>query len=471
MSMPVVRTRFAPSPTGAMHLGNVRAALFSALLAWQCGGRFLLRFEDSDAARSSTAAERSLLEGLRWLGLRWDEGPGQERPEGGARQSERGGVYDALYRRLREGGHAYPCFCSEATLERNRRAQRAAGRAPRYPGTCAGIDPAEAQRRLAAGEPASLRFRVAPARELAFADMVRGEQRFLTDDIGDFVIRRADGTPAFLFCNAVDDALMGVSHVLRGEDHVANTPRQLLLLEALGLEAPYYGHLPLILGDDGAPLSKRNGSRSLVELEEAGYLPTAILNYLFRLGHHTTSEELLSLSGMTEAFSVERLSRAPARFDAGQLAHWQRQAVARVDVGVLEAWLAGDDRVPADARMAFLELVRPNVSFPEDVQEWAGRLFGEPFVESPQVLREAGPEFFDAATAALDAVGSDWPALTAALRERTGCKGKALFLPLRVALTGVTSGPALGEALALMGSGRARQRLEAAARVAASGNA
>ncbi len=446
-----------------MHPGNVRTALFNALLAWHHGGRFLVRIEDTDAGRSDRDAERALLDGLRWLGLDWDEGPDCAEPRGGARQSERGEVYADWYRRLLDAGHAYPCFCSAETLERNRQAQRAAGRPPRYPGTCAGIDPAEAARRVAAGESAVLRLRVPAQRRIAFTDLVRGEQAVDAAELGDFVIQRADGTPAFLFCNAVDDALMGVTHVLRGDDHLANTPRQLLVLEALGLTPPRYGHLPLILGDDGAPLSKRNGSRSLEALREDGFLPAALTNYLYRLGHSSRDDTLMDVAGMARVFDIARLGHAPARFDPVQLGHWQDEAVAAAPVRTLAAWLDADAPVPAAQREAFVELVRPNVRFPGEVREWAERLFGAVPEGDAAVLHEAGAAFFETAAGVYDEAGPDWRAFTTALRERTGRGGRRLFMPLRVALTGRGDGPALAEAARLMGPERVARRLRAAA--------
>ena len=268
-----------------MHLGNARTALFNFLLAKATGGRFVLRVEDTDVERGDDSFLATQLDDLRWLGLDWDAGPGREDARGPYRQSARGELYDAHYARLVESGVAYPCYCSPAELEVSRRTQLAAGRPPRYEGTCRDLDEAGRARHAAAGRRPSLRFRVPVGQRVAFDDLVRGRQEFATDDIGDFVIRRADGVPVFFFCNALDDALMAITHVLRGEDHVANTPRQLLLLEALGLPAPAYGHLPLLLGADGAPLSKRRGSASVGDLRDAGYLPEAVSNYLLRLGH------------------------------------------------------------------------------------------------------------------------------------------------------------------------------------------
>ncbi|HLJ37839.1 MAG TPA: glutamate--tRNA ligase, partial [Steroidobacteraceae bacterium] len=273
MSPPV--TRFAPSPTGELHLGNVRTALFNLLLARHGGGRFLLRIEDTDAQRSLEAHTQSLLEELRWLGIEWDAGPDREDALGPYRQSQRTAHYAAYFAQLEKRGAVYSCFCTPLELEASRRAQLAAGRPPRYAGTCRELSAAERARRAAQGVAPTLRFRVPAGVQVTFEDLVHGPQSFATDDIGDFVVRRADGSAAFFFSNAVDDAAMGVTLVLRGEDHLANTPRQLLLLEALGLAPPAYGHLALLLGADGAPLSKRHGAASVREFRERGFLPQA----------------------------------------------------------------------------------------------------------------------------------------------------------------------------------------------------
>ncbi|MFI4922010.1 MAG: glutamate--tRNA ligase, partial [Gammaproteobacteria bacterium] len=260
------RTRFAPSPTGHLHVGNARTALFCALLAARDSGAFILRIEDTDAARSHGDFETALREDLNWLGLHWQEGPDMGGPKGPYRQSERGESYAEHMQKLADRGLVYPCFCSAKELEMARKVQLAAGQPPRYAGTCAKLITAEIEARLAKGLKPALRFRVPETGETVFQDLVRGRQVFAHRDIGDFIIRRADGSPAFFFSNALDDALMGVTHVLRGEDHLANTPRQLLLLQALGLPAPSYAHLSLIVGQGGAPLSKREGGGSLKEL-------------------------------------------------------------------------------------------------------------------------------------------------------------------------------------------------------------
>jgi len=263
MSTTAVVTRFAPSPTGELHLGNARTALFSFLLARRHGGRFLLRIEDTDLGRSLEAHTAALVEDLRWLGLDWDAGPGGGAPPESWRQSARQSIYAARLEQLARAGHAYPCYCTPAELEASRRAQLAAGRPPRYAGTCRELTPAAQAERSAAGRRPAWRFRVPGGRRVQFDDLVYGAQYASGDDIGDFILQREDGGAAFFFCNAIDDALMQVTHVLRGEDHLANTPRQLLILEALGLPAPRYGHVALLTGADGVPLSKRHGATSV----------------------------------------------------------------------------------------------------------------------------------------------------------------------------------------------------------------
>lgn len=462
------RTRFAPSPTGLLHIGNLRTALFNALLARRDAGDFVLRIEDTDAERSRAEHVHQLCDDLRWLGLDWQEGPGVEGPCGPYAQSARQAVYDAYFAQLEAADRAYPCFCTQEELERARQAQRAAGKAPRYPGTCAHLTQAERQARLERGLRPTLRFRVPGGRTVTFDDCVRGPQRFATDDLGDFIIRRADGTPAFFFSNAVDDALMGITHVLRGEDHLTNTPRQLLLLEALGLAAPAYGHISMITGADDAPLSKRNGSRAVRELREAGFLPEAVVNHLARLGHVYDDHHLLDLNTLAESFALERLGRAPARFDPEQLQHWQREAVHALSAERMATWMraAAGDALPPDREAAFVATVRDNVQFPEDVRQWCAILLGdarEPDEAGRAWLREAGPAFFHAAAEA----HGDWQAVTAAVKAATGRKGKSLFMPLRVALTGLVHGPELPAVHALLGEEEARRRFRRAAEQAA----
>ena len=462
-----IKTRFAPSPTGYLHLGNVRTALFNALLARAHGGRFLLRIEDTDPERSRPDYTAALLEDLRWLGLYWDEGPEADGGAGPYAQSERSALYADYYQRLEAADQAYPCFCSSAELALSRKAQLAAGRPPRYAGVCAHLSTDQRRERLARGVSPTLRFRVPIDQTVVFDDLVRGPQRFASHDLGDFIIRRADGTPQFFFANAVDDALMGVTHLLRGEDHLTNTPRQLLLLQALGLPTPHYGHLALIVGTDGGPLSKRAGDLSVCTLRTTGYLPEAIVNYLARLGHTYPDAGWLEPAQLAGEFALAQLGRAPACYDPAQLGYWQGEAVRHVSDATLWAWMGATVQaiVPLAHWQAFVGTVRPNLRFPEDAVFWAQCCFGSeepvPDAESQALIAAAGPVFFRHALAAYDQQGAVWSPLLEALKQRTGLKGKALFLPLRAALTGVGHGPELARLLALLPPETVRRRLRA----------
>jgi nondiscriminating glutamyl-tRNA synthetase len=464
-----VKTRFAPSPTGLLHLGNARTALFNALFARHAGGIFLLRIEDTDAARSRAEHVAGIVDDLRWLGLEWQEGFDAGGAHGPYRQSERLEIYRQAFNALERSRTVYPCFCSEEVLEQTRRTQLAAGLPPRYPGTCRALSPTEVERRFAGGGRAAWRFRVPDRGGVEFEDLVYGAQRASTADLGDFVIRRADGTFAFLFTNAVDDARMEVTHVLRGEDHLSNTPRQVLLLEALGSPPPRYGHLPLIVGADGAPLAKRHGSAAVNDLRRRGYLPGAVLNYLARLGHSFEDPGWMELEDLAAAFSVERLGRAAARFDPDQLRSWQTQAVARLGAEAFWSWAGEEarDLVPQDSAQAFVDVVRENAVFPDDVAMWAQVIFGDAVVTDPRALeqvRTAGPRFFAAASSELQRVGTDLKALAHGVRQATGVQGRSLFQPLRAALTGRVEGPELARLLPLMGKERALRRLDRAVR-------
>lgn len=462
----MIKTRFAPSPTGYLHLGNVRTALFNALLARRWNGRFVLRIEDTDQERSRPEYVAALLEDLRWLRLAWQEGPIAGGPCAPYAQSERAAIYAEYYQRLEALGQVYPCFCTPAELALSRKRQRAAGRPPRYAGTCARLSAAERQGRRERGVQPTLRFRTPVGRVIEFTDLVRGPQHFASDDIGDFIIRRADGTPQFFFANAVDDALMGITQVLRGEDHLTNTPRQLLLLSALGLPAPEYGHLALIVGMDGGPLSKREGDLSLRELRAAGYLPEALLNYLARLGHRYEQDGWMEPEELAAGFAPEHLGRAPARYDEAQLLHWQAEAVRSASPERLWAWMgaAVHERVSPVHREEFIATIRPNIRFPADAAFWAKRLFDPELTlseDSRAVILQAGPEFFTHALAAYGEYGAAYQPLVDHLKRRTGLKGKNLFMPLRAALTGETHGPELARILALLPPDSARRRLQA----------
>ncbi len=457
-------TRFAPSPTGDVHLGSARTALFNLLLARRSGGRFLLRIEDTDTERSREDYRERQLEDLRWLGLEWDAGPGREDERGPYRQSQRAPLYERYFGELAAVGAVYPCFCSALELEVSRKSQLAAGRPPRYAGTCRDLSPAQEASRRAQGITPALRFRVPPGERVEFLDLVRGPQSALTDDIGDFIIRRADGTAAFFFSNAVDDACMGITHVLRGEDHLANTPRQLLILARLALSPPRYGHVSLLLDPAGAPLSKRQGAASVRDYRAQGYLATAIVNHLFRLGHSTAEHGLLGPEEMARAFDPAHLGRAPAHFDERQLRMWQKEAVRRLTPDEARRWLSGvlPARLDEPLLSAFLEAVLPNVERPLDAKPWVDVVFGEPpelDAAARGFVGEAGRGYFAAAVSGAEASGNDLKAIVAAIRAATGRKGAALYMPLRAALTGRAEGPELAPLLKAMLPGTVRARL------------
>jgi glutamyl-tRNA synthetase len=454
---PPVITRFAPSPTGSLHLGNARTAFFSHLWARKSGGRFILRIEDTDVERSQGRFRDELMAEMLWLGLDWDEGPDIGGPSAPYSQAERGDFYATLFAQLAANGVAYPCYCTPEELELSRKLQRMSGKPPRYAGTCRHLTAAQRAEREARGLRPTLRFAVPVDQVIEFTDVVHGPQRFLSGDIGDFIVRRDDGSSAFFFCNAVDDSVMGVTQVLRGDDHLTNTPRQLMVLDALGLRRPGYGHLGLLVGEDGAPLSKRHGSTSAQEFRMRGFLPAALRNHLFRLGHASDHDGWLAQADMPAHFRPEHLGRAPARFDESQLVHWQKETVERMTSAQIATWLGADDS--AD----FVELVRHNVVLPADAAPWRAVVRGDlpPLGEAEQsVVAAAGPGFFAAAVAAFDQSSSDLKQLTQILKQRTGRKGAELFMPLRIALSGQAHGPELGPLLKLIPPETARRRLE-----------
>jgi len=474
-----LKSRFAPSPTGYLHLGNARTALFAWLAARGAGGRFILRLEDTDQQRSPEIYEKALFEDLHWLGLDWNEGPDVGGPAGPYRQMARLPIYQNYYDRLLADGRAYPCYCSAEDLAAERAVQRASGHSPRYGGRCRHLDAAERSAREAAGIRPTLRFRVPDSGTLTVPDLVWGERDYALADLGDFVIRRSDGSPAFFFANGVDDALMGVNLVLRGEDHLSNTPRQILILQALDLPLPEYGHLPLLLGADGQPLSKRHGAASLRDLRAAGYLPMAVRNYLARLGHHYWATTLMDDTTLATDFALSQISRAPGHFDAVQLRHWQQLAVQSLDDRVLWEWLCDSDsqastgsaalraHIPEGQEEAFVAAVRPNLLLPDDAVIWAQRCFSVPEMDDAarQAIAATAAEFWPLAEKTLQASAGVYRDWTKMLQQESGQKGKNLYMPLRAALTGLTHGPELAALLPLIGTENAVLRLQTAARL------
>lgn len=444
-----MKTRFAPSPTGRMHMGSVRTALFNFLAAKNAGGTFLLRIEDTDAVRSKEEYTHSLIDDLNSLFLKCDEGAGVGGNLGPYYQSERQGVYDQYYHTLEKNGRAYPCFCSEEQLALKRKVQISSGQPPRYARTCLKLTTEEIQERLEKSMEYTLRFRVPDDEYILFHDLVHGDMKFNSSDIGDFIIRRRDGKAPFLFCNAIDDALMGVTHAIRGEDHLSNTPSQLMVLKALGLNAPHYGHISLIVNSEGHKLSKREDDQSSQEMLQKGYLPLAILNYFARLGHSYAENHFMSLPELWEHFSFSRLSHSPAHFDPAQLQVRQKEAVLRLTAQEFWHWIEAvcSELIPHDKRDLFCATIQPNVILPAEAKEWAMIFFSE----APQVDSTSIPhDFCTTLLAAVEQHGLDYAAVVGVLKEK-GFKGKELFQPLRLVTTSVLHGPELESIFKLIG--------------------
>jgi glutamyl-tRNA synthetase/nondiscriminating glutamyl-tRNA synthetase len=462
-----MRVRFAPSPTGHLHVGNVRTALFNWLLARGQHGTFILRIEDTDVERSTLESDATILEDLRWLGLDWDEGPEVGGPVGPYRSSERLEKYQSRARVLLGEGKAYFCFCTPEELEAERKKALENNLPAKYSGRCARIDPAEAAARVQRGEPAAVRFRTPENRDIVFNDLVRGEIRFHTDVIGDQVLLRSDGHPAYNFAVVVDDGLMSVTHVVRGEDHISNTPRQMLIYDALGFAPPEFGHVAMVLGPDHTKLSKRHGAVSVDEFREKGYLPEALLNYLALLSWSPgDDQELVPLAEMARRFSLKDVGHSASVFDEEKLAwvnrHYLKEAdparLARLSAPYLEpaGYIAG--QLTPDG-LAFLVALVPIFNTSVDRLD-----------QVPQRVRQVF-EFSAAGSLADEAVrseatGSGARQVIAALadelqsmprmtdkqtfrgvadrvKQKTGQKGRALFHPIRIALTGAGDGPEL----------------------------
>ena len=460
-----MRVRFAPSPTGHLHVGNARTALFNWLLARGHGGAFILRIEDTDVERSTRESEASILEDLRWLGLDWDEGPDVGGQHGPYRQSERLHLYQSYAKELLAAESAYYCFCTTAQLEAERQEALAAGRPARYAGTCRRLSPDQVQQRMGAGERPAIRFLIPPNRDVVFTDVVRGDVRFHTDVIGDPVIVRADGNPAYNFSVVVDDALMEITHVIRGEDHISNTPRQVLLYEALGFSPPTFAHLALVMGPDHSPLSKRHGATSVSEFRGKGYLPQALVNYLALIGWSPgNDDEVLPVDELARRFSLEGVGHSAGVFDEEKLAWVNRHYLKVADperlaeLAVPYFLQAGIRMTPDASGIAFLATAMAMASASVDrLNQVPGRLsflfdFAPARALADSGLREelssAGARAVVEALAAalVDAPPLDrekFRALANDVRARTGQKGKALFHPIRIALTGRSEGPEL----------------------------
>jgi glutamyl-tRNA synthetase len=479
---PQVRVRFAPSPTGYLHVGGARTALFNYLFARHHGGVFVLRIEDTDRERSTEASVGAIFEGLRWLGLHWDEGPDVGGPYGPYFQSQRLPRYAEAAGRLLAEGKAYRCFCDPEELKRRREAALLRGEPPRYDRTCLAVPPAEAERRAAAGEPCAIRFRM-PDGETAWVDGVRHEVRFQNATLDDLVILRADRHPTYNFAAVVDDAAMEISHVLRGDDHISNTPRQIRLYDALGLTPPVFGHVPMILGPDGTRLSKRHGAQSVTEFRDAGYLPEAMVNFLALLGWAYDGErELFTLDDLAEHFTLDRVSKNPAIFNFEKL-EWMngeyfRSLPVATRAGMVRDHLRATGELPesllgdTDHLERAVAAVGDRMKRPGQFLEYARYLFVE------RVEPEAGPwaellakpgaaarlrKFADLLETFAPFEHDPLDRAARALAAAEGVKFGDLVMPARIALTGKKVSPGIYDVIQLLGRERTVARLRDAA--------
>lgn len=456
-----MRVRFAPSPTGQLHVGNARTALFNWLLARRLGGTLVLRIEDTDVERSTRESERAVIEDLRWMGLEWDEGVEKGGDHGPYRQSERLHIYRAHIVELLSRGQAYRCFCLPEELEMDRYAALRDRRPPKYVGRCRDIPPDQARQRVENGEPAAIRFRIPGDREVVFNDIVRGDVRFDTEVLGDPILVRSEGIPAYNYAVVIDDALMEITHVIRGEDHISNTPRQLLLYEAFGWTPPTFAHVSMVTGPDHRLLSKRHGATSVAEFRARGYLPEALTNYLALIGWSPgEGQELLPIDELARRFRLEDVGHSAGVFDVEKLAWVNRhhlklatpERLARLSEPYLrsEGWVLEPTAVAADFLAAVTQLAAAAVDRLDQVPARLRFLFdysAARTLEDPAVRAEA--EAARAVVAALAEVLAQraplidrdaFRAAVAQVRDRTGQKGKPLLHPIRLALTGEAEG-------------------------------
>jgi glutamyl-tRNA synthetase len=478
-----IRVRFAPSPTGTLHLGSARTALFNWLYARHHGGTFVLRIEDTDAERSTDEAVAQALRVLEWMGLDWDEGPGVGGDYGPYVQTERREFYDSAVASLMTSGHAYECYCTPDELDAHRKASMAAGEAPIYSGRCRDLTESEREALRGEGRAVAIRFRVPLEGSTVVDDMIKGTTTFENKLLGDFIVRRADGLPVYNFACVVDDAAMNISHVVRGDDHLSNTPRQVLLYQALGREVPRFAHAPMILGPDKKKLSKRHGAASVEEMAEAGYVPEALRNYLALLGWSKDDETtIMSTTDLIEHFDVAGVNTSPAAFDYDKfkwmngmhLRAMSADEFAKEYSAWREVWIGEDSDLHSAAFAATPEqaafLVQEKVETLRDVPGLIGFL-AEPFGiedsamermtkvdEAPRVLEAALEKLASLEPFTVESVEGALRALCTELE----LKPRVCFGPLRIAVTGRTVSPGLFESIAALGRDRTLERLTAA---------
>ncbi len=479
-----IRVRFAPSPTGRLHIGGARTAIYNWAFARANGGVFVLRIDDTDPERSTVENTEQILRSMKWLGLDWDEGPEVGGDHGPYYQTQRADHYRAALEKLAETGHAYPCFCTPEELEASRKAAQERGDSFQgYQRTCRDLDPAEARARIEAGEPHVWRLRVPDDRgTVVVDDAVHGPCRFEAKELDDMVLMRSDGTPTYNFATVVDDAEMGITHIIRGDDHLSNTPRQILVFEALGYPAPTFAHLSMILGPDGKKLSKRHGATSVEEYRDRGFLPEATVNYLALLGWSLDGETtIVPPTEVAKHFSLDRISKNPSVFDEEKLLWMNGEYLmampdAEFAQRVLVPQLAAAGLVGENAyagREAWFDLLasilKPRTKLMGDVVDKSRFLFGALEYDEASVAKNLAKEgvrpVLEAARAALEEVPADgWTAdaVDAALEplpERLGAGKRKVFQAVRVAECGNQVSPPLGASMELLGRDTALQRL------------
>lgn len=478
-----LKVRFAPSPTGPFHIGGARSALFNWLVARHADGTFLVRIEDTDLKRSTKESEENIKDSLKWLGMNWDEGIDVGGPHGPYRQTERLDLYKKEVQRLLDEGKAYYCYCSAEELEKSRKAQLDAGKTPIYDEHCRHLTEEEKARYEAEGRKPVVRLKVRKDGVFAFDDMVRGHVEFQAAGVGDFIIMKSDGIPVYNFAVVIDDAFMEVTHVIRAEEHLSNTPRQLAIYEALGYKPPKFGHISLILGEDHKKMSKRHGATSVTEYRNMGYLPEAVVNYLALLGWTPKGEqEIFTEEELIKQFSMKRVSSNDAVFDINKLNWINFQYMKKLDADQLYAlifpFLVKAGYVEESVTEEKKDWLKKVIWFMKDHIYFAGQAAEELrffFEDMPALTDEAILSIMKAETSGklLKAFIEDLKALETfdqaeikkcfnACMKAQGIKGKAAYEPTRIALTGVTQGPGMFEMMELFGREKTMDRLLAA---------
>lgn len=478
-----LKVRFAPSPTGPFHIGGARSALFNWLVARHADGTFLVRIEDTDLKRSTKESEENIKDSLKWLGMNWDEGIDVGGPHGPYRQTERLDLYKKEVQRLLDEGKAYYCYCSAEELEKSRKAQLDAGKTPIYDEHCRHLTEEEKAKYEAEGRKPVVRLKVRKDGVFAFDDMVRGHVEFQAAGVGDFIIMKSDGIPVYNFAVVIDDAFMEVTHVIRAEEHLSNTPRQLAIYEALGYKPPKFGHISLILGEDHKKMSKRHGATSVTEYRNMGYLPEAVVNYLALLGWTPKGEqEIFTEEELIKQFSMKRVSSNDAVFDINKLNWINFQYMKKLDADQLYdlifPFLVKAGYVDAAVSEEKKDWLKKVIWFMKDHIYFAGQAADELrffFEDMPKITDEDVLAIMKEETSGklLKAFIEDLKALetfdqaeikkcfNACMKEQ-GIKGKAAYEPTRIALTGVTQGPGMFEMMELFGREKTMDRLEAA---------